>query len=173
MTAPFLSYHAAMAGVANMVAAISPTETSLLICRLHRISAIERLTNLLQLISSGETASIIFTLSTMHASVDLCQTRSRIRQPVTALGHFKNTVTVHSIALRLRRLSALGSRLRSLWSGWSECQHAVRDPDSYLPLRDSEHKYASVEILPDIVPIELHQAAISKVVRLLDRGWYR
>jgi hypothetical protein len=32
MTAPFLSYHAAMAGLANMVAAISHTETSLLIC---------------------------------------------------------------------------------------------------------------------------------------------
>jgi hypothetical protein len=32
MAAPFLSYHAAMAGLANMAAAISPTETSLLIC---------------------------------------------------------------------------------------------------------------------------------------------
>jgi hypothetical protein len=32
MTVPFLSYHAAMAGLANMAAAISPTETSLLIC---------------------------------------------------------------------------------------------------------------------------------------------
>jgi hypothetical protein len=32
MTAPFLSYHAAMAGLTNMAAAISPTETSLLIC---------------------------------------------------------------------------------------------------------------------------------------------
>jgi hypothetical protein len=31
MTAPFLSRHAAMAGLANMAAAISPTETSLLI----------------------------------------------------------------------------------------------------------------------------------------------
>jgi hypothetical protein len=31
MAAPFLSYHAAMAGSANMAAAISPTETSLLI----------------------------------------------------------------------------------------------------------------------------------------------
>ena len=33
MAAPFLSYHAAMAGLANMGAAISPSETSfLLIC---------------------------------------------------------------------------------------------------------------------------------------------
>jgi hypothetical protein len=31
MTAPFLSYHAAMAGVANMAAAISPADKSLLI----------------------------------------------------------------------------------------------------------------------------------------------
>jgi hypothetical protein len=31
MAAPFLSYHAAMAGLANMAAAISPSETSLLI----------------------------------------------------------------------------------------------------------------------------------------------
>jgi hypothetical protein len=44
MPAPFLSYHAAMAGLANMAAAISPTETSLLIARLHMISVIERLT---------------------------------------------------------------------------------------------------------------------------------
>ena len=31
MAAPFLSYYAAMAGLANMAAAISPSETSLLI----------------------------------------------------------------------------------------------------------------------------------------------
>ena len=46
MTVPFLSYHAAMAGLANMAAAISPTETSLLISRLHMRTVIERLANL-------------------------------------------------------------------------------------------------------------------------------
>ena len=35
MAAPLLSYHAAMAGLANMAAATSPSETSLLICALH------------------------------------------------------------------------------------------------------------------------------------------
>jgi hypothetical protein len=60
MAAPLLSYHAAMAGLANMAAAISPTETSLLICA---SPVIERLTNLCcSLISSEETASIIFTV---------------------------------------------------------------------------------------------------------------
>src|ERR1700738_1400191 len=44
MAAPFLSYHAAMAGLANMAATISPTETGFLIWRLHMISMIERLT---------------------------------------------------------------------------------------------------------------------------------
>ena len=44
MAAPFLSYHAAMAGLANMAAAISPAETSLIICGLHMISVVERLT---------------------------------------------------------------------------------------------------------------------------------
>ena len=45
MAAPFLSYHAAMAGLANIAAAISPKETScLLICAPPYDIGIERLT---------------------------------------------------------------------------------------------------------------------------------
>ena len=37
-------------------------------------------------------------------------------------------------------------------------------------LGDSEHENAAVEIQPDIVPVELHQATVSEVVRLLYSG---
>ena len=39
-------------------------------------------------------------------------------------------------------------------------------------LGDGEHENASVEILPDIMPVELHQTTVSQIVRFLDRRWH-
>ncbi len=143
MTAPFLSYHAAMAGLANMAAAITPTETSLLICS----SPYD--------ISGEETASIQYRRCT-SLSVDLYQPRSRIRRLMTALGHQR---------------SSGGIRARSAHPRTTDMQRRVRHV-GFVPCVDGSGLAREIftsqawSVLPCVRPVDaVHMTAGHNALR--------
>jgi len=39
------------------------------------------------------------------------------------------------------------------------------------PLSDGKYEYTSVKIRAHVMPVELHQAAVSQVIRFVDSSW--